>query len=198
MLTKLMPVARVKVLAFLLLNASEEYHLREIARRAGVPLRAVQRELTLLEEIALVERHRRGRQVFVAVQTSHPLYEDLRSLLVKSDGLVVPLQEALSTVDGVEAAAVYGSVAAGSDTGRSDIDLLVVGTPGELAFHDAVSALEEILGRSINYTLLSRKELDDRLRCKDPFLGRVLAGSLIPVIGDIGAARRPRPEAEDP
>lgn len=169
MLTKLMPVARVKVLAFLLLNASEEYHLREIARRAGVPLRAVQRELTLLEEIALVERHRRGRQVFVAVQTSHPLYEDLRSLLVKSDGLVVPLQEALSTVDGVEAAAVYGSVAAGSDTGRSDIDLLVVGTPGELAFHDAVSALEEILGRSINYTLLSRKELDDRLRCKDPF-----------------------------
>lgn len=89
-------------------------------------------------------------------------------------------------------------MAAGSDTGRSDIDLLVVGTPGELAFHDAISALEEVLGRSINYTLLSRKELDDRLRRKDPFLGRVLAGNLIPVVGDIGAARRPRPEAKDP
>jgi predicted nucleotidyltransferase len=190
MLTKLMPAARVKVLAFLLLNASEEYHLREIARRAGVPLRAVQRELALLEEIALVERHRRGQQVFVAVQTSHPLYEDLRSLLVKSDGLVVPLQEALSILDGVEAAAVYGSVAAGSDTGRSDIDLLVVGTPDELGFHDAVSALEEVLGRPINYTLLGREELDDRLRRKDPFLRRVLAGSLIPVIGDIACERR--------
>ena len=69
MLMKLMPAARVKVLAFLLLNASEEYHLREIARRAGVPLKAAQRELALLEQIAMIERHRRGRQVFVSVQT---------------------------------------------------------------------------------------------------------------------------------
>jgi predicted nucleotidyltransferase len=190
MLMKLMPVARVKVLAFLLLNASEEYHLREIARRAGVPLRAVQRELALLEEIALVERHRRGRQVFVAVQRSHPLYQDLRSLLVRSEGLVVPLREALEAIEEVEAAAIYGSVAAGSDTGRSDIDLLVVGTPDELGFHDAVSALEEVLGRPISYTLLTRKELDDRLRRKDPFLARVLAGNLIPVVGDIACERR--------
>jgi predicted nucleotidyltransferase len=75
-------------------------------------------------------------------------------------------------------------VASGSDTGRSDIDLLVVGSPDELAFHEAVSALEEDLGRSINYTLLGRKELRARLRRKDPFLNRVLAGDLIPVIGD--------------
>jgi len=185
MLTKLMPTARVKVLAFLLLNASEEYHLREIARRAGVPLKAVQRELALLEQIALVERHRRGRQVFVSVQTSHPLFQDLRSLLLKSEGLAMPLRQALEAIDNVEAAAVYGSVASGTDTGRSDIDLLVVGSPDELDFHDAVSEIEELLGRPINYTLLSRKELQARLRRKDPFLTRVLTGDLIPVIGDV-------------
>jgi predicted nucleotidyltransferase len=184
MLTKLMPVARVKVLAFLLLNPTEELHVREIARRAGVPLQAAQRELALLEEIALVERHRRGRQVFVSVQTSHPLFEGLRSLLIRSDGLAVPLRQALEEIDGVEAAAVYGSVAAGSDTGRSDIDLLIVGSPDELAFHETVSALEEDLGRPINYTLLSRKEFNTRMRRRDPFLKRVLAGDLIPVIGD--------------
>jgi len=185
MLTKLMPAARVKVLAFLLLNETEELHLREIARRADVPLQAAQRELALLEEIALVERHRRGRQVFVSVQTSHPLYEDLRSLLLKSDGLAIPLRQVLEAIDGVEAAAVYGSVAAGSDTGRSDIDLLVVGSPDDLALHEAVSALEEDLGRPINYTLLSRKELKARIRRKDPFLKRVLASDVIPIIGAI-------------
>jgi predicted nucleotidyltransferase len=187
MLTKLMPTARVKVLAFLLLNASEEYHLREIARRAGVPLKAAQRELALLEEIALIERQRRGRQVFVTVQTSHPLFENLRSLLLKSEGLAIPLREALEAIDGVEATAVYGSVASGSDTGRSDIDLLVVGSPDELALHEAVSALEEVLGRPINYTQLSRKELRARIQRKDPFLTRIVAGDLIPVIGDIRA-----------
>lgn len=180
-----MPVARVKVLAFLLLNASEELHLREIARRAGVPLQAAQRELALLEEIALVERHRRGRQVFVSVQESHPLFQALRSLLLRSEGLAIPLREAIEAIDGVEAAAVFGSVASGSDTGRSDIDLLVVGSPDELAFHEAVSAVEEELGRPVNYTLLSRKEFKARIRRNDPFLNRVLAGDLIPVIGSI-------------
>jgi hypothetical protein len=62
---------------------------------------------------------------------------------------------------------------------------LVVGSPDELAFHEAVSALEETVGRPINYTLLGRKELKARLRKNDPFVNRVLAGDLIPVIGDV-------------
>ena len=187
MLTRLMPAARVKVLAFLLLNASEECYLREIARRAGVPLKAAQRELETLEQIALVERTRRGRQVFFRVQTAHPLFADLRALLLKSDGLALPLREALERVRGVEAAAVYGSVAAGTDTGRSDIDLLVVGSAEAIALHDAISAVEESLGRPVNYTLLTSRELAARKRKKEPFLARVLGGDLIPVVGDVRA-----------
>ncbi len=184
MLTKLMPAARVKILAFLLLNPLEELHLREIARRAGVPLQAAQREIALLEDIALVERERRGRQVFVSVQTAHPLYEDLRSLFLKSDGLAVPLRHALEETRGIEAAAVYGSVAAGTDTGDSDIDLLVVGSPDEMEIHDLVSSIEDDLGRPVNYTLISVDEFQSRLEDGDPFLNRILTGDLIRVIGD--------------
>ncbi len=187
MLTRLMPAARVKVLAFLLLNASEECYLREIARRAGVPLKAAQRELETLERIALVHRTKRGRQVFFRVETEHPLFADLRALLLKSDGLAIPLREALERVDGVEAAAVYGSVAAGSDTGRSDVDLLVVGSADAIALHEAISAVEDRLGRPVNYTVLTTKELTTRKRRKDPFLARVLGGDLIPVLGDLHA-----------
>ena len=179
-----MPAARVKVLAFLLLNASESFHLREIARRSGVPLRSVQRELELLEGIALVERECRGRQVFVHVRTSHPLYRDLRSLVLKTEGLASPLREQLEAVGSVEMAVVYGSVAAGTDTGVSDVDLLVVGSPDELKIHDAVSLVEDGLGRPVNYMLISSEEFRARLRDDDPFLRRVLAGELIPVIGD--------------
>ena len=88
-------------------------------------------------------------------------------------------------MDGIEAAAVYGSVAAGSDTGRSDIDVLIVGSPDEIALHESVSTLEEELGRPINYTLLSRSELKARLRKKDAFVNRVLAGKMIPIVGAI-------------
>jgi len=187
MLTRLMPAARVKVLAFLLLNAAEECHLREIARRAGVPLQAAQRELDNLERIALVQRTKRGRQVFFRVETSHPLFPDLRALLLKSDGLAIPLLEALERVDGVQAAAIYGSVADGTDTGRSDVDLLVVGAADPIALHEAISAVEDRLSRQVNYTLVTRRELAARKRRKEPFLTRVLEGSLIPVLGDLDA-----------
>ncbi len=185
MLTKLMPVARVKVLAFLLMNAPKAFYLREIARRSGVPLRSVQREVELLEDIALIERERRGKQVFVHVRMSHPLFSDLHSLLVKTEGLAIPLRCALEKVGGVEAAAVYGSVASGTDTGESDIDLLVVGSLDELVFHDAVSVIEEELGRPVNYSLMTPTEIRNRLGKDDPFLARVLGGKLIPLIGDL-------------
>jgi len=187
MLTKLMPVARVRVLAFLLLNADEEIHLRELARRAGVHLRAVQREVEILDSIALVQRNRRGRQVFVRVDTRHPLFPELRGLFLKADGLTTPLREALGGVDGVEAAVVYGSVAEGTDTGRSDIDVLIVGRAGAVPLHEAVSALENRLGRPINYTLIGRRELARRRRVAEPFLARVLSGPLLPILGDVDA-----------
>ena len=187
MLTRLMPAARVKVLAFLLLNPSEECYLREIARRARVPLQAAQRELENLERIALLQRTKRGRQVFFRVETGHPLFADLRALLLKSDGLALPLRQALERVPGVRAAAIYGSVAASTDTGRSDIDLLVVGSADAIALHEAVSAVEDSVGRPINYTLLTPRELAARKRKKEPFLARVLGGDLIPVVGDVRA-----------
>jgi uncharacterized protein len=182
-----MPAARVKVLAFLLLNASEECYLREIARRAGVPLKAAQRELENLERIALVERTRRGRLVFFRVETANPLFAELRALLLKSDGLALPLREALHRVGGMEAAAVYGSVAAGTETGRSDINLFVIGSVDAVKLHDTISTVEDRLGRPVNYTLLSRKELAARKKRGDPFLTRELAGELIMVLGDIRA-----------
>ena len=79
----LMPVSRIKVLALLLANASSNYYLREIARLCSLPLRAVQREMELLERIGLIARTPRGKQVFFAVQTGHPLFGELRELVVK-------------------------------------------------------------------------------------------------------------------
>ncbi|OYW07109.1 MAG: hypothetical protein B7X11_00545 [Acidobacteria bacterium 37-65-4] len=90
-------------------------------------------------------------------------------------------------MDGVEAAAIYGSVAAGTDTGRSDVDLLVVGSADPIALHEAISAVEDRLGRPVNYTVLTTKELTTRKRRKEPFLARVLSGDVIPVLGDLHA-----------
>lgn len=84
MLDALLPRNRIRVLGLLLGNPSNPYYLREIARACGVPLRAVQRELALYETMGLVRRVPRGRQVFFAVETGHPLFPELRALLEKA------------------------------------------------------------------------------------------------------------------
>lgn len=82
---------------------------------------------------------------------------------------------------------MYGSVASGTDSGPSDVDLLIVGSPDELEIHETVSSLENDLGRPINYTLISVDELESRVEQHDPFLERILSGDLIRVIGDPNA-----------
>lgn len=84
MLARLLPTARIRVLSLLLGDPSNSFYLREIARLCGLPVRAVQREVVLYEAMGLCERVPRGKQVFFRVRTDHPLFGELRALLLKA------------------------------------------------------------------------------------------------------------------
>ena len=57
-----------------------------------------------------------------------PIFEELRSLVVKTVGLNETIRKMLEPYsDKIKAAFVYGSVARDTDTARSDIDLMVIG-----------------------------------------------------------------------
>lgn len=88
---------------------------------------------------------------------------------------------------------MYGSVAKGTDTARSDIDLLIV--TEKLPYEDLYAALapvEKLLARPINPTIFTPKEFLDRRRAGQAFLTRVLSGDHIVLFGSedaVGAAR---------
>jgi predicted nucleotidyltransferase len=87
----------------------------------------------------------------------------------------------------IEQAFVYGSQAAGTATGASDVDLLVVGALDELTLHRTIRKAEGQLARTINYNLLTPTEFARRKRARGGFLARILAGPTIPVAGDVHA-----------
>jgi predicted nucleotidyltransferase len=77
---------------------------------------------------------------------------------------------------------VYGSVAQSSESTRSDVDLMIVGT---VDFGDVVEKIAEaqrILNREINPTVYSVKEF--RKKARENFLMTVLAGKKLFIIGD--------------
>lgn len=90
MLAPILPNARIRVLTLLLRDPATSFYLREIARLCELPVRAVQREVALYEAMGLCERVPRGKQVFFRVCTDHPLFAELRALLLKASGPAAP------------------------------------------------------------------------------------------------------------
>ena len=109
--------------------------------------------------------------------------------MIKTSGLAEPLRSALSPLAGrLLAACVYGSVATGTDTAASDIDVLLIAEG--LTLEEAYAALasaERRLARKISVTLYTPAEFQRRQADGNAFLTKVLAGPLIPLLGDVHA-----------
>jgi len=160
-----------------------ELHLRELVRRSGLSLGTVQQELRRLARIGLVLARRDGNRLYYRANPEHPLHRDLKSIVLKTDGLVGVLEEALKD-DEVALAFVFGSVAAGGAGAQSDIDLMVVGSLGLRKLTRLLSGATERVGREINPHVLTRAEFQDRKRRNEHFLTSVLAGPKLFVRGN--------------
>jgi DNA-binding transcriptional ArsR family regulator len=176
---------RRAILALLFLAPDHAYYLRQIIRKVGSGRGATQRELRRLLEAGLVVRSRQGNMVLYQANRRSPIFAELRGLLVKTVGLADVLRSALARLeDRLQAAYVYGSVAAGREASNSDIDLLVIGDAGFGEVVDALQGAQENLNREINPSVFSAGEVRERLGRGDHFLSTVQAGPKIFIVGD--------------
>jgi predicted nucleotidyltransferase len=161
----------------------QEVHLRELQRRSGLALRTIQQEVEKLLGMELLLARRDGNRVYYSANTSHPLFQDIRSMVLKTSGLVEVLREALSGED-VDAAFVFGSVARGEEGAEGDVDLMIVADAGLSTVSRWLSGAPEKLGREVNPHVMSAEELGRRRKSGDQFLSRVLGSPKLFVVGD--------------
>lgn len=180
---------RGTILALLAGNPSRQFYLREIVRLAGASPGALQRELGILVESGLLVREKRGRQVYYQINAKAPIFPELRSLVRKTMSGVDVLRSALAPLaDRIHAAAVFGSMARGSLTPGSDIDLLVVGDLEPSEVLDALRPAEDALGREINAITYLPAEYRRRKKEKRHFVEAVRRGPLLAIIGNLNDA----------
>jgi predicted nucleotidyltransferase len=181
----LFPRIRQGVLAALLIRPDEELHLRDLVRRVQAAPATVQREVLSLTGAGILERRKVGRQVYYRANRRSPVFAELQSLMLKTVGLADLLRGALEPLgEKVECALVFGSVADGTATADSDLDLLVVGeaTLGEVAPH--LRAARATLGRETNVVTMSRAAFREGLQQGDGFLTTLMSRPIITVKGD--------------
>ena len=165
-----------RVLAVLFGNHARSFYANELIALAGSGSGAVQRELAQLEAAELVTVKRVGNQKHYQANSAAPVFEELRGLVLKTSGLVDVIRAALAPLAAqIDSAFVFGSIAKSKDTAKSDIDLMVISE--KLAYAELYAALEPAtirLGRTVNPTVYTQKEIQKRLREGNAFVKRVL------------------------
>lgn len=153
------------------------YYTNELLRLTATGRGGLQRELARLVTSGLVNATTVGNQKHYQANRAAPIFSELRGIVLKTFGLADVLRDVLAPLAArIHVAFIFGSVAKGSDTAASDIDVLVVSD--DMAYADlfnALSAAEETLGRKISPTLYGTAEFERKVRDDNHFVTRVLA-----------------------
>lgn len=176
-----------RVLGFLYGQPERSFFANELITATGSGSGAVQRELARLTQSGLVTNRLIGRERHYQANARAPIFDELRSIIIKTTGIAEPLRSALQPLaDRIAFATLYGSVAKGTATAASDIDLLVVADDVRLEdLYSAVDAAESKLGRKINPTLYTTLDFLRRRKQGNAFLTKVMKGEQVPLIGSV-------------
>jgi len=176
---------RQRVLAVLLLEPDAAFHLRELARLTSSHAGTLTRELDKLTGAGLLVRSEQGNQVRYQANRACPLFDELAAMFRKTHGVAALLREAMAPLgDRIDVALVFGSVARGTQTAGSDVDVLVV---GQVGFADVVQALypvQQVLQREINPVVYSPAEFRARAQAGDAFARGLMERTNVFVMGD--------------
>ena len=172
-----------RLLSALLLKWHQPLYAAELANLCGVRPSTLQRDLAKYARAGILTMSRSGNRTYFKANEACPVFPELRALLVKTCGLLDVLHGELAPLASkIKVAAVYGSIASGTETSGSDIDLLIIGSVKMIELSPLLERAAGNLRREINPTLYTLEEFPQKAR-DSHFVQSVLGRPLLFVLG---------------
>jgi predicted nucleotidyltransferase len=178
---------RRKLLAYSFTHPDEDYYVRELSSLIEEDPGNLSRELRILEEEGLYASVTRGRLKLYSLNKKYPLFQELKKIIFKTEGVEGTLKELVWRFKGISFAFIYGSYAKGSEKKTSDIDLIVVGKFRRNKFTREIRSLESKLGREVNFTVYAQEEFEMERKKEGGFLNLILKGRGVILKGSLNA-----------
>lgn len=154
------------MLTRLLLNPSARVYLRGLEKDLGVSSNTVRLELNKLSEMHLIEVDKsgsHGTRKQYRVNTSHPLFDSLRGIILKYVGVDQIIEQIINKLGRIDHVFLTGELAAGQTS--AFIDLVIVGDVDKLYLHKLAEKAEGMLQQKIRVALFSATEFTmDKLK----------------------------------
>jgi len=171
--------SKSKILSYFFTNPEASCYVRELAAIVDEDAGNLSRELRNLEAEGIFISNTKGRLKFYSLNKRYPLFNEIKKIVFKTEGVEGSLKRLAAPYKGIELAFIYGSHAKGRGKKISDIDIIVVGKIPRDDFTAEIRALESKLNREINFNIYNREEFDKERKNTGGFLNILLKDKII-------------------
>ncbi|SEL65837.1 Nucleotidyltransferase domain-containing protein [Duganella sp. CF402] len=172
--------ARFHALRCLFEQPARLFGLRELAKEADVDSGNLSRWLQRWCAVGLVQQPEKMRYR----ASSDPALQPLILLFQQSSSMLNTLKALLAELAGVEAAAIFGSVARNEESASSDVDILIIGDISEIRVNALLQPIERQFDRAFNASVFSRSMISQLQDQGDPLIATLLDGPTLLLKGD--------------
>jgi hypothetical protein len=149
---------RIKLLLKFFLNSNTTAYLRGLEDEFGESTNSIRLELNRFEKAGFLDSHSQANKKVFKVNTNHPLFKDINSIVLKLVGLDHVIDYVLQRVGNLEKVYLVGNLSQGKDS--EIIDLVLVGDINELFLIELISKAEKKIHKSINYIQYKEQEFN--------------------------------------
>ena len=150
---------RIKLLLKFFLNSSTTAYLRSLESEFGESTNAIRLELNRLEQAGMLSSFYEGNKKMFKANKEHPLFKDVRTMLMKTIGLDKIIQNVIERLGDVEKVFLVGKFAKGLDS--PIIDLIFIGNIDKNYLITLVEKAELIVKRKIRYLIYQSSEFEE-------------------------------------
>ena len=166
---------RVKLLLKFFLNSKNTAYLRSLEEEFGESTNAIRVELNRFEEAGFLTSSSEGNKKMFTVNTGHPFFKDINSLIMKMTGLEYVVDYVIQRIGDLHKVYLVGNLAKGQAT--EIIDLVLVGDKLNKSFLlEQIEKAEKKTGKKIRFVHFGSREFElDKI--KEPGMHPLLVWS---------------------
>lgn len=147
---------RLKLLLKFFLNPDNKAYLRSLEQEFNESTNGIRLELNKLEEANMLTHTFEGKKKVFQVNTQHPLYNDINSIVRKYFGLDMLLEKVLNKLENLEAVYLLGDLANGLQS--EVMELLFVGEPNRQYLSELTGKLELVINKKIAFSIFKKTD----------------------------------------
>lgn len=149
---------RIKLLLKFFLNPESRAYLRAMATEFDESTNAIRLELNRFEEAGMLESTSEGNRKIFKANVGHPLYHEVRSILLKYVGIDQIIERIISKLGDVREVYLTGDFARGKNS--DVIDILIVGNIDKAYLQQLVERTEQVIKKKVRHLVYSPVEFE--------------------------------------